>query len=122
MITPGPVVITVAFIGFLVGGPVGAALAAIGVFLPSYLVVILSASHFRRIARNRRIRSFVNGVTAGAVGAIAGAAVILGRRALHDLPSVATAVIALVLLGSVKWISEPLLIAVAALAGILFLT
>jgi chromate transporter len=122
MITPGPVVITTAFIGFLVAGPVGATLAAVGVFLPAYLVVVISASHFRRIARNRRIKSFVNGVTAGAVGAIAGAAVILGRRAVHDLPSAAIAVIGLVLLASVKWITEPLLIGAAALTGILFLS
>ena len=119
MITPGPVVITVAFIGFLAGGPVGATLAAIGVFLPPFLVVVLAAPHFRRIARNERIKSFVNGVTAGAVGAIAGAAVILGRRAIYDLPTAAIAVTALYLLASVKWVSEPLLIMCAASAGIL---
>src|SRR5712692_5410408 len=84
MITPGPVVITVAFIGYLVAGIAGAVLAALGVFAPVYLVVVLVAPHFRRLSANPRIRAFVNGVTAAAAGAIAGAAVVLGRRALVD--------------------------------------
>ena len=64
MITPGPVVITVAFIGYLVGGPVGATLAAFGVFLPCYLFVIVPAPYFRRYAANRQLKAFVDGVTA----------------------------------------------------------
>src|SRR2546428_516737 len=88
MITPGPVVITVAFIGYLVAGLAGATLAAIGVFLPVYLVVVLVAPHFHRVAKNRPVKAFVDGVTAAATGAIAGAAVILGRRSLLDLPPI----------------------------------
>jgi len=80
MITPGPVVITVAFIGYLVAGLPGAILAAIGVFLPVYLVTVLVAPQFHRVATNRQVKAFVDGVTAAATGAIAGAAVILGRR------------------------------------------
>ncbi|HWZ91397.1 MAG TPA: chromate efflux transporter, partial [Polyangiaceae bacterium] len=78
MITPGPVVITVAFIGYLVGGPVGATLAAVGVFLPSFLIVVLAAPHYRKVAGKGRVKAFVSGVTAGAVGAIAGAVIVLG--------------------------------------------
>src|SRR2546425_5781634 len=84
MITPGPVVITVAFIGYLVAGLPGAILAAIGVFLPVYLITVLLSPHFHRVAKNRQVKAFVNGVTAAATGAIAGAAVILGRRSLLD--------------------------------------
>src|SRR5205807_344245 len=72
MITPGPVVITVAFIGYLVAGLAGALLAALGVFLPCYLFVIIPAPYYRRWARVPQIKSFVDGVTAAATGAIAG--------------------------------------------------
>src|SRR5262249_3381226 len=75
MITPGPVVITVAFIGFLVTGALGAVAGALGVFLPCYLFVIIPAPHYSQIAKNQKIRAFVDGVTSAAVGAIAGATV-----------------------------------------------
>src|SRR5215216_290476 len=84
MITPGPVVITVAFIGYLVAGTAGAIAAALGVFLPVYLFVVIPAPYFRRIAGNRKVHAFVDGVTAAATGAIAGATFVLGRRALFD--------------------------------------
>ena len=87
MITPGPVVITVAFIGYLVGGPLGAVAAAIGVFVPAYLVVVVVARWFHRFAQNRPLRAVIDGITAGATGAIAGAVFVLGRRALVDLPT-----------------------------------
>jgi chromate transporter len=118
MITPGPVVITVAFIGYLVGGTAGATAAAAGVFLPCYLFVVVPARHFRRFAQNQRIQAFVDGVTAAAVGAIAGAAFVLGRRAIYDLATLCIAVVAFALLARVKWISEPVLIVIAAVCGI----
>ena len=67
MITPGPVVITVAFIGYLIAGPAGATLAALVVFLPCFffVIVIVPAAHFRRFAKNAHIKAFVDGVTAG---------------------------------------------------------
>ncbi len=82
MITPGPVVITAAFIGYLVAGPLGGAAAALAVFAPPFLIVVLAAPYYRRFAGNPQVKAFVQGVTAAAVGAIAGAAVILGKRAL----------------------------------------
>ena len=88
MITPGPVVITVAFIGYLVAGPLGATVAAVGVFLPCYLFVIIPAPYFRRFADNPTVKAFVDGVTAAATGAIAGAAFVLGRRAIVDVAAV----------------------------------
>jgi len=119
MITPGPVVITVAFIGYLVAGLRGAILAAIGVFLPVYLVVIFVAPHFHRVAKNRQVKAFVDGVTAAATGAIAGAAVILGRRSLLDLPTLVIAFVTLTLLLAPRKIPEPLLILAAGLIGFL---
>jgi chromate transporter len=118
MITPGPVVITVAFIGYLVAGPAGAVLAAIGVFLPVYLVVVFVAPHFHRIAKSRQVKAFVDGVTAAATGAIAGAAVILGRRSLVDLPTILIALGTLVLLLAPRKIPEPVLIVAAGLIGL----
>jgi chromate transporter len=118
MITPGPVVITAGFVGYLVAGPLGATLAALAVFVPPYLIVIAGAPYYRRFAKNLQVKAFVQGVTAAAVGAIAGAAFILGRRSLIDLPTVSIAVLTFGLL-SVKKIPEPLLILVAGVAGLL---
>src|SRR5438105_3753981 len=118
MITPGPVVITVAFIGYLVAGLAGAVAASIGVFLPCYLFVVLLAPHYRRYAGNRSVKAFVAGVTAAACGAISGAAIVLGRRAVIDIPTAAIFLVALVLLIAAKKIPEPLLIVAAAIAGL----
>ena len=119
MITPGPVVITVAFIGYLVAGPLGAVVAALAVFLPCYLFVVIPAPYFERYATRKGIVDFVDGVTAAAAGAIGGAAVVLGRRALIDWKTVAICVVTLALLTWVKRIPEPVLIASAAVAGLL---
>src|ERR1700686_2326394 len=97
MITPGPVVITAGFIGYLVAGPLGATLAALAVFAPPYLLVIAGAPYYRRFAKNRQVKAFVQGVTAAAVGAIAGAAVIISRRAVMDVPTILIAVVSLLL-------------------------
>ncbi len=118
MITPGPVVITAGFIGYLVAGLVGALLAALAVFVPPYLIVIAGAPYYRRFAKNLQVKAFVQGVTAAAVGAIAGAAFILGRRSLIDLPTASIAVATFGLL-SFKKIPEPLLILAAGVAGLL---
>jgi chromate transporter len=118
MITPGPVVITVAFIGYLVAGPLGGLAAAVGVFLPCYLLVIFPAPYFRRIAANLAVKAFVDGVTAAAVGAIAGAAFVLGRRAIVDWTTAAIAVAAYVVLLRVRKAPEPLLILAAGVVGV----
>lgn len=109
MITPGPVVITVAFIGYLVAGPVGAVAAAIGTFLPCYLFTVIPAPYFRYYAKNPQINAFVKGVTAAATGAIAGAVFVLGKRAIFDVPTVLVAVVTLGVLMKVK-LPEPLVI------------
>ena len=118
MITPGPVVITVGFIGFLVAGLSGAFAAALGVFLPVYIVVVLVAPYYKRFAQNPQLRSFVAGVTASATGAIAGAVVVLAKRAVHDVPTAMIALVTLML--QFRWkLPEPLLIVAAGIAGLL---
>jgi chromate transporter len=118
MITPGPVVITVAFIGFLVAGVAGATAAALGVFLPVYGVVVALAPSYKKWAKNPQIHAFVRGVTAAATGAIAGAVIVLGRRSIYDVP---TAVIGMVSLAVLfRWkIPEPALITAAAVVGLI---
>jgi chromate transporter len=118
MITPGPVVITVGFIGYLVAGPAGAIVAALGTFFPCYLFTVVPAPHFKRWSKNHAIRAFVDGVTAAATGAIAGAALLLGRRAIVDVATLVIAVAALVVASRYRKVPEPLLIAVAGLAGV----
>jgi chromate transporter len=118
MITPGPVVITVAFIGYVVAGVTGATAAALGVFLPVYAIVILLAPSYKRWAKNPQLNAFVRGVTAAATGAIAGSVVVLARRSVYDWPTALIAVITLAVL--FKWkVPEPLLIAVAAMIGLI---
>ena len=118
MITPGPVVITVAFIGYLVAGPLGGLVAAIAVFLPCYLLVVIPARYFRRSVHDPRVKAFVDGVTAAAAGAIGGAAFVLGRRAIVDVPTALIAVATLIVLTRVKGVSEPILILGAGVLGI----
>src|SRR5881397_878071 len=118
MITPGPVVITVAFIGYLVAGPLGASVAALGVFAPVYFVTVLAAPHFRRFAESPRIKAFVDGVTAAATGAIAGAVIVLGRRALVDVPTVLICAVTLGVVTTMKRMPEPALIAASGVVGL----
>jgi len=119
MITPGPVVITAAFIGYLAAGVVGAILAAFAVFAPPYLIILFGAPYYRRFAQNRQVKAFVQGVTAAAVGAIAGAAYILARRSLVDIPTVIIGASTFALLMLTKKIPEPIVILAAGVAGLL---
>ena len=117
MITPGPVVITVAFIGYLVWGMTGACAAALGVFLPVYLFVVIVGPLYKRFSKNEQIRAFVQGVTAAATGAIAGAVFVLGKHSIQDYWTVGIAVVTFLIL--MKWkIPEPLIIGAAGLLGI----
>jgi chromate transporter len=118
MITPGPVVITVAFIGYLVAGVWGATAAALGIFLPVYLVVVVLAPSYKRWAKNPQLNAFVKGVTAAATGAIAGAVIVLARRSVYDVPTALICVVSVAVL--FRWkIPEPILIACAAVAGLM---
>jgi chromate transporter len=118
MLTPGPVVITVAFIGYLVAGTTGGLAAAAGVFLPAYLVVVLVAREFHRVVENVRARAFVDGVTAAATGALAGAVLVLGRRTIVDLPAAALTAGTLAVLLFWRGAREPLVLLAAAGFGV----
>jgi len=118
MITPGPVVITVAFVGYLVAGTAGAIAAAIGIFLPVYIFTIIPAPWFRRHRENPQLRAFTAGATAAASGAIAGSVIVLGQRAIFDIPTAAIGLIGLALLWRYR-LQEPILVAAAGLAGLL---
>lgn len=118
MITPGPVVITVGFIGYLVAGLPGACVAALATFLPCYLFTVIPAPYFRKYGRNASIKAVVDGVTAAAVGAIAGAAVVLAKRQFTDIQSVVIAMTTIIVLLRFKKVQEPFIILVAALVGL----
>src|SRR3989440_10941582 len=118
MITPGPVVITSGFIGYLVAGFAGACVAALGAFLPCYLFTIVPIRLFRKYGKRPGVAAFISGVTAAATGAISGAVIVLGRRTIVDIPTALLAVVTLVLLWKVKKIPEPLIIVVAAIIGL----
>jgi len=118
MITPGPVVITSGFIGFLVVGFAGAGVAALGTFLPCYAFVVIAAPAFRKYGKRPAIAAFVKGVTAAATGAITGAVVILGLRTITDIPTVLLALVTLLLLWRWKKIPEPLIVLGAAIIGL----
>jgi chromate transporter len=120
MITPGPVVITVGFIGFLIAGFPGATVAALGTFLPCYLFTIIPAPYFKKYGKRPGIVAFVDGVTAGAIGAITGAVVVLGRRSVHDFVTASVAAVVLILMWRVKKLPEPFLIIAAAFVGLIF--
>ncbi|MDE3084492.1 MAG: chromate transporter [Verrucomicrobiota bacterium] len=118
MITPGPVVITVGFIGYIVAGLGGATMAAIGTFLPCYLCTVILAPYFKKHGKRPAIYAFVTGVTAAAVGAIAGSVVVLARRSVIDIPTAIIAAMTLFLCWKIKEIPEPVIVLAAALCGL----
>ncbi|MFH6935985.1 chromate transporter [Flavobacterium sp. FlaQc-30] len=120
MVSPGPVVITVGFIGYLTAGFQGASVAALATFLPCYLFTVLPAPYFKKYGQHPGIKAFIDGVTAAAIGAIAGAAVVLGKRQITDIFSIAIAFITILLLIRFKKLPEPIIILAAALLGLIF--
>ncbi len=118
MITPGPVVITVGFIGYLVAGVSGACVAALATFLPCYFFTIIPAPYFKKYGKNPAIKAFVDGVTAAAIGAIIGAVFVLGKRQLSDITSAFIALLTVLVLLRFKKIQEPFIIIVAAILGL----
>ena len=118
MITPGPVVITVAFIGFLVAGLAGAVMASVGIFLPVYLFTILPAPWFKRHRDNPQLKAFVDGATAAATGAITGAVIVLSARTLVDLPTTAIALVSFGVLWRYK-VPEPVIVTISGVIGLI---
>jgi chromate transporter len=118
MMTPGPVVIVVGFIGYLVAGTLGAVAATLGVFLPAFLLTVLLLPAFTRLAGRPMVAEFVSGVTAAAAGAIAGACLVLGRSSIHDLPTLLLALGALLVVARTR-LPSGLVVLAGAAAGIL---
>jgi len=118
MISPGPVVITVAFIGYLAAGFPGACVAALATFLPCYLFTVALAPSFKRIAKNPSIKAFVDGITGAVIGALVGAVIIIATRAIIDIPTATIALFSALALIYIKQIKEPQLILLAAIIGV----
>jgi chromate transporter len=118
MISPGPVVITATFVGYLVAGFWGSLVSTIGIFLPSFLLVLIIAPILARHRGNANVAGFVKGAYAAAIGTILGACVLLGRIAIGDW---LTALIGVASLAALfRWkINNPLLIAVTAVVGLI---
>jgi len=118
MITPGPVVITVGFIGYLVAGFPGACVAALATFLPCYLFTIIPAPYFKKYGKLPAIVAFVDGVTVAAVGAITGSVIVIAKRSIVDIPTALMALASITLLWKYKKLQEPVLVVGAALIGL----
>ncbi|GAB2827255.1 chromate transporter [Ferruginibacter profundus] len=126
MITPGPVVITVGFIGYLIAGFPGACVAALATFLPCYLFTVIPAPYFHKIAKNKPVKAFVEGITAAVVGALAGAVFVIAGRSIFigasttaDIPTILIATATVFSLIYIKKLQEPYIILVAAIIGII---
>ena len=118
MITPGPVVITVGFIGYLVAGFPGATVAALATFLPCYLFTVIPAQYFKRHSNHPSIKSFADGITAAVVGALAGSVIVIMIRTIRDIPTTIIAISTIIILLRTKKVKEPHIILAAAIIGL----
>jgi len=119
MITPGPVVITTAFIGYLVQGFWGAVMAAVGTFLPCYLFTILPAPYFKKHGKRPGLLAFIDGATAAAIGAIAGSVIVIGQRSVTDWLTALLAIGTALALWKFKKLTEPVIVVAAAAIGLI---
>src|SRR5262249_29192934 len=127
MISPGPVVITATFVGYLVAARLSGSLldgfwgsltSTVGIFLPSFLLVLIAAPILVRYRTNSNVQGFIKGAFAAAIGTILGACVLLGRIAIGDWLTALVAAGSLVVL--FRWkVSNPVLVAVAAIIGLI---
>jgi chromate transporter len=118
MITPGPVVITVGFIGYLIAGLPGAVVAALATFIPCYLFTVIPAPYFKKYGKLPAVLAFVDGITAAAIGAITGSVIVIARRSIVDLPTALIALVTIALLWKFKKLQEPVVVAAAAILGL----
>ncbi|MCA3844379.1 MAG: chromate efflux transporter, partial [Burkholderia sp.] len=118
MITPGPVVITVGFIGYLVAGFPGACVAALGTFLPCYLFTVIPAPYVKKYGHRPGVKAFVDGITAAAVGAITGSVLVIAKRSIVDIPTALLAIATVLLLWRFKKLQEPVIVIAAAVIGL----
>jgi len=125
MITPGPIVITVGFMGYLIGGFPAVCIAALATFLPCYLFTVIPVPYFKKYAKNTSIKAFVDGITSAVIRALTGAVFIIAvntftqnHSKVIDIPWVLIAAATIICLLYVKKIQEPLLILIAAALGL----
>ncbi|MEC4723303.1 chromate transporter [Noviherbaspirillum sp. CPCC 100848] len=118
MITPGPVVITVGFIGYLIAELPGATVAALATFIPCYLFTVIPAPYFKKYGKLPGVVAFVDGITAAAIGAIAGSVIVIAKRSIVDIPTALIALATIALLWKFKKLQEPVIIAAAAVLGL----
>lgn len=119
MITPGPVVITVGFIGYLIAGLPGATVAALATFIPCYLFTVIPAPYFKKYGKLPGVVAFVDGITAAAIGAIAGSVIVIAKRSIIDIPTALIALVTIALLWKFKKLQEPVIIVAAAIIGLI---
>jgi chromate transporter len=119
MITPGPVVITVGFIGYLVAGLPGASVAALATFIPCYLFTIIPAPYFKKYGKLPGVLAFVDGITAAAIGAITGSVIVIAKRSVIDIPTAIIALVTIGLLWRFKKLQEPVVVLGAAVLGLI---
>ncbi len=118
MLSPGPVVITATFVGYLVAGFWGSLVSTVGIFLPSFLLVLIVAPILIRHRANRNVQGFVKGAYAAAIGTILGASILLGRIAIGDWLTALIGLVSLVVL--FRWkVSNPVLVAATAAIGLI---
>ena len=117
MITPGPVVITVGFIGYLIAGLPGATVAALATFIPCYLFTVIPAPYFKKYGKLPGVLAFVDGITAAAIGAITGSVIVIAKRSIIDIPTALIALATVALLWKFKKLQEPVVVAGAAILG-----
>jgi Chromate transport protein ChrA len=113
------VVITVGFIGYLIGGFPGATVASLATFLPCYLFTVIPAPYFRKIAKNKPVKAFVDGITAAVMGALMGSVIVIAMRTVKDVPTFLIALFTLLALLYIKKLKEPVIILIAAALGII---
>ena len=118
MITPGPVVITVGFIGYLIAGLPGACMAALATFLPCYLFTVIPAPYFKKYGKLPGVKAFVDGITAAAIGAITGSVIVIAKRSLVDVPTILLALATAALLWKFRKLQEPYVVLAAAVFGL----
>ncbi len=118
MITPGPVVITVGFIGYLIAGLPGACMAALATFLPCYLFTVIPAPYFKKYGKLPGVKAFVDGITAAAIGAITGSVIVIAKRSLVDVPTILLALATTAVLWKFKKLQEPYVVLAAAVFGL----
>jgi chromate transporter len=119
MISPGPVVITATFVGYLLSGLTGAAAATLGIFAPPVLFVVLATPLLLRYRESAPLRGFIRGVSTAVVGVLAGTTWLIARTAIVDVAGAVIAVVALVIVTTSKRVPDPIVIAAAGVAGLL---